>query len=73
MALTSEQTTRLASLTAAYDRLIAGEAVAKVSAFGRTVDYSQADMTRLKAEIDQLSASASDTGNRRGALRFRVR
>lgn len=73
MALTTEETARLASLTAAYDRLIGGSAVAKVSAFGRTVDYAQADMARLKAEIDQLSAAASDTGNRRGALRFRIR
>lgn len=73
MALSDADTARLASLRSAYDALISGAKVAKVNAFGRQVEYAQADMERLKAEIDQLVAADSTTGNRRGALRFRIR
>lgn len=73
MALTTEQQADLDNLRAAYRKLIRGEAVAEASAFGRTVKYAQGDVIRLKAEIDSLEAQASESGNRRGALRFRVR
>ena len=72
MALTTEDAARLADLRAAYDKLIKGEKVASVTAFGRRKDYAQADLKRLKDEIDDLAAqAATTTGRRRGAIGFR--
>jgi len=75
MALSSEDTVRLANLKAARDRLISGGQVAKVTSGGRTVEYGQADMARLDGEIDGLEASATTTAPRRkrGAITFRFR
>ncbi len=74
MSLSTEDAADLVALKAAYRRLIRGEAGAKVNAFGRQVEYHQADLGRLKAEIDRLEAeAASGSGRRRGALRFVVR
>ncbi|MBX9707914.1 MAG: gpW family protein [Caulobacteraceae bacterium] len=72
MALTTEDTLRLANLKLARDRLISGGQVAKVTSGGRTVEYSQADMKRLDGEIDALEAAAIETGPRRkrGAVTF---
>lgn len=75
MALSTEDAARLASLKLARDRLISGGQVAKVTSGGRTVEYSQADMSRLDGEICALEASAATSGpvRRRGALGFRFR
>ncbi|MBX3480096.1 MAG: hypothetical protein KF842_06825 [Caulobacter sp.] len=73
MALSTEDAAALVSLRVAYRSLIAGEKVAKVTAFGRTVEYAQGDTRRLKAEIDRLEALDSDGGRKRGAFRFLVR
>lgn len=71
MALTADQSARLAALQAAYDALISGAAVAKVSSGGRSVDYAQGDQDRLRREIDALEAQATGRGRRRGAITFR--
>ena len=72
MALTPEETLRLAGLRAARDRLIKGESVAKVTSGGRSVDYAQADLGRLEGEIDALAQR--DGGRRkRGAITFAFR
>lgn len=73
MALSTEDAAALASLRAAYRALIAGDKVAKVTAFGRQVEYAQADVGRLQAEIDRLEALQTSAGRRRGAITFRVR
>ena len=76
MALSTDDAAALASLRAAYRALIAGDKAAKVTAHGRTVEYAQADLTRLKAEIDALAAQDTSTGGSgrtRGALRILVR
>ena len=73
MALSPEDVAALASLRAAYRALIAGDKAAKVTAFGRTVEYAQADVARLSAEIDRLAAMDAGDGRKRGALRFQVR
>lgn len=73
MALTSEETARLASLQAAYDALVAGTKTVRMTAGGRTREYAQGDLRRLKAEIDVLVAKRdSRSGSARGALRFRI-
>lgn len=72
MALSPEDAARLARLRTARDELISGKAVSSVSAHGRRVDYGQADMGRLDAEIRDLEAqSTSVSGRRRGAVGFR--
>jgi hypothetical protein len=73
MALTTEETARLATYRAAYDALLTGKAVAKVTnaSGGGSVEYAQADKSLLKAEIDKLEA-AQATCRRRGAIGFRV-
>ncbi len=75
MALSTEDAARLVSLKTARDRLISGGQVAKVSSGGRTVEYGQADMSRLDGEIAGLEAAAITNGpvRRRGALTFRFR
>lgn len=73
MALSDADAARLASLQAAYDRLIKGEAAASVMSGGRRVDYAKAEETTIKSEIDRLMAAAgSHSGRTRGAVRFRV-
>lgn len=71
MALSPAEAQRLADLRAAYDQLIAGKAVAKVQRDGRSIDFAQADVARLRAEIESLEAAAA--GRRRGPIRFRFR
>jgi len=75
MALSADDAARLASLKAAYDKLIAGGQVQRVrNASGREVEYGRGDVEALKREIDQLEGlAASTSGARRGALRFQVR
>ena len=75
MALTTEDTLRLANLKLARDRLISGGQVQKVTSGGRTVEYSQADMTRLDGEIDALETAAVETRPRRkrGSITFAFR
>lgn len=74
MALSTEDAARLAKLSAAYDALIAGQAVARVEFNGRVTAYTAGDTAALKAEVDALnSAAASTTGRRRGAVGFRFR
>jgi hypothetical protein len=74
MALSTEDTARLAALRTAYDQLLAGKMVAEIQRGDRTLKYAQADKAGLKAEIDRLEAEAAATGTvqRRGALRFRI-
>lgn len=69
MALSTADALRLASLRLAYDQLIAGNKIAKVSSGDRSVDYSAADINRLEAEIRGLEAM-NETGRRRGAISF---
>lgn len=71
MALSQDDAARLALLRAAYDKLISGSAVAKVSAGGRSVDYQQADIGRLKTELDALAARDDGAGRTRRPLTFR--
>lgn len=72
MALSAADTARLTALRAAYDKLISGDKVAKVtSSAGRSVDYHQADLERLKGEIDSLVAQDSSSGRKRGSVTFR--
>lgn len=74
MALTSDETTRLATLQSAYDALISGKNTVKFMAGGRMREWGQGDKVRLKAEIDVLIAKRDSTTSRtRGALRFRIR
>lgn len=72
MALSAEDTARLAELKAARDKLLKGEAVASISSAGRSVSLTPADKDALNAEIDRLEAAAA--GNaipvKRGAMRF---
>lgn len=73
MALSNADTARLATLQAAYDKLITGSATASVMSGGRRVDYAKADETTIKSEIDKLTAAAgSPSGRTRGAVRFRI-
>jgi hypothetical protein len=73
MALSDPDAARLASLQAAYDKLITGAKVARVVfPDGRPSNTLAGEMTKLKKEIDQLMAAGSTSGNRRGALRFIV-
>lgn len=75
MPLSTEDAARLANLKLARDRLISGDQVSKVTSGGRTVEYGQADMTRLDGEIDSLETAATSTTPRRkrGAITFRFR
>lgn len=74
MALSTADAARLASLQAAYDKLIAGSAVASVASGDKKVDYAKGDVATLKAEIDSLNAkAAASCGRTRGAVRFQIR
>lgn len=69
MALTAAETTRLANLQAARDRILAGENVVKVQTAGRSLDYGPGDLDKLNAAIGDLEAR--QTGRSRGPIRFR--
>lgn len=56
--------TRLAALTAAYDKLIMGQQVARVMTENRTVEYAQADLPRLEREIAAVRAEAGGEARR---------
>jgi len=75
MALSTEDAARLASMKAARDRLLKGEAVAEVSSGGRSKKYAQADLAGLEGQIDALEASAVSGRpvRRRGSITFRFR
>jgi|WetSurMetagenome_2_1015567.scaffolds.fasta_scaffold434306_2 hypothetical protein len=70
MALTTDELARLAALRKAYDDLITGKKVTRVSIGGRLVEYGAGDMARIKQEVDSLSAK--NMGRTRGAVRFRI-
>jgi hypothetical protein len=77
MALSDADAARLASLQGAYDKLISGQAVAKVqSAGGRMVEYGKADIATLRQEIDGLKAAAAAPSScpprTRGSITFRI-
>jgi hypothetical protein len=73
MALSATDAARLASLLAARDKLIAGDKRSRVTYGSTTVEYSQADMTRLDSEISRLQAMDDTSSQRRGgAIRFRI-
>lgn len=73
MALTDAQAARLAKLQTAYDALIGGSKVQRISTpNGPSVEYGPGDTAKLKAEIDQLNAAASTSAYQRGAIRFTV-
>lgn len=72
MALSATDAARLSSLQAARDKLIAGDKRSRVTYGSTTVEYSQADMGRLDAEIAKLQAAADTSCRRGGAIRFRV-
>nr|WP_314525472.1 gpW family head-tail joining protein [uncultured Brevundimonas sp.] len=70
MALSVEDQAELGRLRAVRTRLISGEAVAKISANGRSVEYSQASLPKLEEIISGLERRA---GRRRGgAVGFRL-
>lgn len=70
MALSIEEQAELGRLRAVRTRLISGEAVAKISANGRSVEYSQASLPKLEGIISGLERRA---GRRRGgAIGFRL-
>ncbi len=70
MALTPEENAELAELRAVRLKLISGQAVAKVSSNGRSVEYSQASLSKLEEVISGLERRA---GRRRGgAIGFRL-
>lgn len=73
MTLSTADTTRLATLRTAYDKLLTGSKTVRVSSpDGSSVEYGQGDATRLKVEIDQLVAQSATCGRTRGALKFRI-
>lgn len=55
---------RLAALTAAYDKLIMGQQVARVTTENRTVEYAQADLPRLEREIAAARVEAGGESRR---------
>lgn len=72
MALSADDQVLLTQYRAAYAALISGTLVARVTAGGRTVEYSGADKGKLESEIARLEAAATSCGTprRRGAVRF---
>lgn len=70
MPLTTEEKSELDQLRAVRTRLISGQHVAKVSANGRSVEYSQASLPKLEEVIASLERRAR--GRRGGAISFRL-
>lgn len=74
MALSPDDTARLASLKAQRDALIGGTKVTKVTHGPRSTELAAGDPDKLMAEIDRLEAlEATGSRRRRGALTFRFR
>ena len=65
MALSDADAARLASLQAAYDRLITGSAIAEVEYAGEKRRFAPADVPVLRQEIARLN-------NVYGAIRTRL-
>lgn len=70
MSLTSDEQSELTELKMVRTRLISGAAVAKVSSHGRSVEYSQANLSKLEEVIAGLERRAGR--RRRGAIGFRL-
>nr|WP_315051308.1 gpW family head-tail joining protein [uncultured Brevundimonas sp.] len=70
MSLSPEEQSELSQLRAVRTRLISGQHVAKVSANGRSVEYSQASLPKLEEIIASLERRAR--GRRSGAIGFRL-
>jgi hypothetical protein len=74
MALTADEAARLATLRAAYDRVITGGQVVRVEFNGRLTAFGPGNAAALLAEIQKLEVNeASPTARRRGAIGFRSR
>lgn len=73
MALSADDQARLTTLQTAYDALISGGRVAKVTVNGKTTEFARGDAPALLAEIQKLqAAAASAVGRQRGAMGFRL-
>lgn len=70
MALSVEEQADLAQLRSVRTRLISGQAVAKITANGRSVEYSQASLPKLEQVIASLERR--ERGRRGGAIGFRL-
>lgn len=71
MALTPDETARLAKLKAARDSLLTGTAVAEVEYDGVRTKFSQANAQLLISEIEKLEAKQNSArGRTRGAVSF---
>lgn len=70
MSLSPEEQSELNQLRAVRTRLISGQHVAKVSANGRSVEYSQASLPKLEELIATLERRARS--RRGGAISFRL-
>lgn len=70
MPLSEQEMADLEKLKAARLRLISGEGIAKVSTNGRSVEYSQANMSLLEREISALQGRCAPRRGR--AIGFRL-
>lgn len=77
MATTEQLTAWLAEAETAYHRLMTGRREVKLSYNGETVDYTQADVSKLAEYIRSLKSQLRDTspspGQRRPARARRAR
>lgn len=71
--LTPSDLALLGQLQAAYDSLISGAGIARVSYNGTETDFAKADLPRLESRIAALQArNTPEPARTRGAVRFRL-
>lgn len=72
MSLTTEESTRLATLKTVRDKLMMGQVVQRVTYNGFETNFAPGDLARVESEIERLEAKAGGkSGRRRGAMGFR--
>lgn len=72
MALSAADAARLASLSAAYDLLVSGKAIAEVEYNGERRAFAKADLQKLQDEIANLSSGVASVRSRYGTVRVRM-